>query len=335
MIALDTSIIQPWHLYALLGVFVITYFLIGSLGREQKAGKIPAIGTVLAVVVAVAAFWVVDDPRLQYGLGLAAIIAIIAGKADEVGKLTVGGQLFWQLLIAAVLVLAGWTIPYITNPFDAGIIDLSWQQVGAVLIPGSILAFIWIVFFVNAINWIDGVDGLAASVLSIAFITLIVVSLLPQTQDSTTLALAVIGLGAIAAFFIWNYPPAKVYLGTTGAWFMGMYAALVAMHGGGKIVTTALVLALPAIDALFVISKRLLSGQRPWQGDRVSHIHHRLLAFGFSPRSIILMATIFSVILAAAGIAAATSTKIILLIVISIGFFLASLHVILKGRFSS
>ncbi|MEX0650249.1 MAG: MraY family glycosyltransferase [Candidatus Andersenbacteria bacterium] len=334
MIQFDTQLITSWHLYLLLGAFVITYLLIGSIGKEKRQHAVPSIGMVLAVVIPLTAFLVIDDIRLTYGLVLASLVIIIAGKADEVMKLSAGSQLFWQVVIAAVLTLAGWTIPYITNPAGEGIINLAWQQVGLLILPGSILAFFWIIFFMNAINWVDGLDGLAGSVVSVAFVALIVVSLLPQTQDKTTLALAGVGLAGSVAFLIWNYPPAKVYLGTTGAWFLGMYIALVAMHGGGKIVTTALVLALPAIDALFVITKRLFSGQRPWQGDRVSHLHHRLLSAGFSARTIVLLAVVISGLLGAISIAATTPVKIALLIVVGIGFFLASLHVILQARSS-
>lgn len=330
MITLDTRIIDPQYLYILLAVFVVTYVLI--LLRKREEGGIPRIGVTLAVVISLATYLVLENTALALGLGVATVFIGIAGKADEVYQLSALSQFILQLGIVGVLVAAGWTIPYVSNPIAGGILDLSAYTIGAILVPGSILAFLWIVFFMNAINWIDGVDGLAGSVVLVAFAALVVVSLLPQTQDRTTLVLSLIGLGAVAAFLIWNFPPATVYLGTTGSWFLGMYIALVAMHGGGKIVTSALVLALPAIDAIFVLTKRLMAGKPPWKGDRVSHIHHRLLLAGMTPRSISLLAFGVSALLAVVGIAATTTVKIILLTTVGAGFFLASLHVILRAR---
>lgn len=253
-------------------------------------------GPVIIIVITLASFLVLlDDELLRAGVTLAAVLTLIIGTLDERHNLSPGVQLLGQALIVSTVVLTGWTIPYITNPLGPGIIYLP-------TVIGALLAALWLIILMNTINWLDGSDGLAGSVGVVAFITLIAISLLPTTYDTQTLFLALIGLGATAAFLVWNWPPAKVYLGTTGSWWLGLYLGLVAIAGQGKIATTVLVLALPLLDAIYVIIKRLLAGQPPWRGDTASHFHHRLRARGVSPRAICLIAAAVSAILGAGAL---------------------------------
>ena len=182
----------------------------------------------------------------------------------------------------------------------------------------------------NAVNWIDGVDGLAASIVLIACLALIAISLLPATQDMETLGLSLIAAAALLAFLIWNISPAKAYLGTIGSWFIGLYIALAAIHGGGKIVTTALVLALPTLDAIFVVATRLIHKQKPWQGDTQNHLHHRLLSIGIPPSHITAAAVVVTITLAAAAVLLPTSGKIVALAAVTIGFTAAFIHTITR-----
>ncbi len=274
--------------FLLLLISFISVFLLLKLLLHPHPRRLA--GPVIIAVVAVTAAWAMrDSPLMAAGLLLAAALTVIFGAADDAYDLSAGLQLAGQALTAAAAVLSGWTISFITNPFGTGLLYLE-------PVAGGALAAVWLVILMNAINWLDGSDGLAGSVIIIAFITLIIVSVLPATQDERTLGLALIGLGAAAAFLVWNWPPAKIYLGTSGSWFLGLYLGLVAMAGQGKIALTALVLALPLLDAAYVIVKRLLSGQSPWRGDTISHFHHRLRARGLSPRSICLIAAAVSAV---------------------------------------
>lgn len=335
---LDLTPLTTWHLYGTLGVFVVTYGLLFwevTWGKQKGATKypMPSAGLLLIAIVTLATFFAIDSVQLRMGFAVVALLIALIGRSDEIYKLSPKAQFIWQLIIVAILVISGWTIPYVSNPWGEGVIFLDQLRLGTFLIPGSIMAFAWILFFINSINWLDGLDGLAGSVVTIAFGALVAVSLLPSIQDSRTLWLALVGLSTMAAFLIWNFPPAKVFLGTTGSWFMGMYVALVAMQGGGKIVTALLVLALPALDALFVILQRIIRGKKPWEGDTVSHLHHRLLAAGIPPRTIILAATVVTFIFALTSILVPTSSKIGILAILAIGFFVTSVRVVLKERF--
>lgn len=290
----DLTPLTSHTLIVALGSFIVTFFIL-SRWQPKYAGRLLACITVLLSLV------FIEKLSLKIGLVVATVLIIAVGQADETKPLSAAVQLFWQLGIAIILATSGWIIPHVTNPIGSGV----WH-LGALAVPATI---VWIMLMLNAINWLDGLDGLASSVSLVAFLTLAAVSLLPATQDTTTLNLSLIAAGALLGFFLYNAPPAKVYLGTVGSWFVGLFLALTALIGGGKVATATLVLAIPILDAGFVILQRLLHRQPPWIGDK-SHLHHRLLAAGFSSRQIIILAATFTATLGGIAVTAQTIYKL-------------------------
>lgn len=318
----DTTIVSPWHLTLLLGAFVAMYVLLQQLIQRRPAlwkvystGKpLYFAGWLLALLVTIPAAFVLSSASLVVGLVGSVVMIIMIGRLDEEKKLSVPKQLFWQALIAAWAVYFGWTIPYVSNPFGTGIIMLSM---------GGVAAFIWLVLCMNAMNFLDGSDGLATLVSIIAFCALAGISLLPATQDPLTLVLSLLAIGALLAFFLWNAPPARVYLGTSGSWFLGLFLGMTAMIGGGKIATALIVLALPVLDALFVIIYRMVRHTNPTKGDTTSHIHHRLKSAHISSWGILLCIGGMTALLAAVGVAAPTMVKITVLVIFACVFFVS------------
>lgn len=316
----DTSIIAPWHFILLLGVFVAMFALLQLViqtkpvsFRVYSTGKpIYYIGWLLALLVSIPASLVLQNYLLAWGLIGATIMIILIGRLDEDRRLSVKKQLFWQSCIAAWAVYFGWTIPYISNPFGSGVIMLGL---------GGALAFVWLLICMNAMNFLDGTDGLATVVGIIAFVVLACISVLPATQDTRTLVLSCIAIGALLAFFLWNAPPARVYLGTSGSWFLGLFLGLTAMIGGGKMATAFIVLAIPVLDALFVVLYRIATKKNPTKGDTESHIHHRLQVAGVSQWGILLLLGGITVLLGVVAVIAPTYIKIIVLVLFACVFF--------------
>ena len=273
-----------------------------------KGRKIYYGGSVLLATVVFLAYFVLGNSWLMVGLSAAGLLVLLIGTIDENEALPPSHQLTWQLIAAGLVAVAGWTITHVSHPSGQGVL----------LVPGGIvLAVGWLVLLMNAINWLDGVDGLAPGVGAVALLSIAAVALLPSVQDSTTLALALIGAGGALSILLWNFPPAKIYLGTTGSWWLGLYIGAVAILGGGKIVTTLLVLAWPVADALWVITQRLAAGRPPWQGGDEVHLHHKLLARGLSPRSITALSMLATALLGFLAITLQTVDK-------AVGFLLVA-----------
>ncbi|MGH2514297.1 MAG: MraY family glycosyltransferase, partial [Ktedonobacterales bacterium] len=153
----------------------------------------------------------------------------------------------------------------------------------------------WIVGMMNTINWVDGLDGLAGGVVTITAVVMAAISWL-LGQHTAALLCAVLA-GATLGFLPLNWHPARLFMGDSGAMFLGLALAVLANVGGAKLATMLLLLGLPILDTARVIVRRLRQGRSPLRFDR-SHIHHRLLSGGFSQRQI---AALFYVVTATFG----------------------------------
>ncbi|HBE90380.1 MAG TPA: hypothetical protein DDW41_04195 [Candidatus Andersenbacteria bacterium] len=289
-------------------------------------------GFVLVAVIALIAFVSIESKPLRFGLLSAAFLTLLIGLYDEQYSLSPRAQLIWQIMIATIVVLWGWRISYISQPSANGIIYLDQFTLGPLVWPASFLTIAWLLLIMNAINWLDGIDGLAAAVGVIALSTLSLLTLLPSVQDSRTLTLSLLGAGAVLGFLVWNFPPARVFLGTSGSWFLGLYIGLVAIMNGGKIVTTLLVLAIPVVDLFFVIIQRLFTGRHPWLGDKTSHLHYRLVRVGLCPRTVVIVAIIISLLLGVGALTLQTRQKIIAFIASVVMLSLISVELIWHAR---
>lgn len=150
-------------------------------------------------------------------------------------------------------------------------------------IPAVLLTWFWIVGMMNTVNWIDGMDGLATGVVTIAglFITLISFIL---GQESIAILCAIF-TGATLGFLPHNWNPAKIFMGDSGAMFLGLALAVLSIMGGAKLASALMILGVPVIDVALVIINRIRRGQRPWHYDK-THLQYRLMATGLSVRQI-------------------------------------------------
>ena len=314
---LDFSPLSVWDL-VLFGVsFGLVWVSIAALlswKQLRAVAEQPGVryaGSVLIGIVTLLLFLALEDARLRIGLSAASFMVLLIGTFDENKKLSPVHQLVWQLVIAVIVVLWGWTIQYVSNWSGDGILALDTLAVGPVLLPGALLTVGWLLLLINSVNWLDGADGVAPGIGVIALLTLGAVSLLPSVQDEQTLRLSLIAAGGVLGLLVWNFPPARVYLGTSGSWYLGLLIGLLAIMSGGKIVTTLLVLALPVIDFGLVVGQRLLGRRAPWEGDTERHLHHRLLLAGLSPRTVVCVLMGFSAVLGWLAVVLQTQHKVL------------------------
>lgn len=160
-----------------------------------------------------------------------------------------------------------------------------WVAIGAT-------AF-WLVWMTNTINFSDGIDGLAAGVSLIAALAL-ALHALRLMPAQVTIALLPLALGgACAGFLVFNFPPARIFMGDSGAEFLGYVLGVCAIIGGAKLATVLLVLGVPILDVAWLAVSRVLSGRSPTAGGR-DHLHLRLLDVGFSSRQVVLFYYVLS-----------------------------------------
>lgn len=302
--------------------------VIGGNGADAVSKKrVPALGGVATMAVLAGVFWGfgILPPEIQTALVVAMIGIAVIGLVDIRRRLGPWTQLGTQTLIAAAFVVqSGVAVRYVTNPLG-GLWRFDQWMVDGVPVAGVLLTVLWMVTLMNVMNFLDGVDGLAGGVGAVAFLTIGFVSMLPQVHEPATAAAAFITATALAGFLFWNFPPAALYLGTAGAWFIGFFLAALSTQGSSKIATTAVVGAIPLLDAGVVILNRLRRRSSPLRGD-TTHLHHVLRDRGFSPKQILAAYVVAAGALALAAVLLPTSLKFLLLLVVGTGFFTLVFH---------
>lgn len=152
----------------------------------------------------------------------------------------------------------------------------------------DILVFLWLFGMMFTTKFLDGLDGLVTGIVAIAAIVIYLLSLQPAWYDPGTAALSIIFVGACLGFLIWNFNPAKIFLGEGGSLMTGFILGCLALMSNSKIAVTIMVVGIPMVDVLRVIVMRLRKGKPVYMGDR-EHLHYRLLESGLSHRQAVLL----------------------------------------------
>lgn len=295
--------------------------------RRMHKSPIPRLGGLaifLGFVISVIIFAEIDA-QLQ-GILMGTIIIVIMGAVDDSVSLKAFPRLIIQIVAALIPVLSGVRIQYITN-FNFFSPE-PYMNLGIFSIPVTI---IWIVGLTNAVNWIDGLDGLAVGVSTTAAFSLFLIACFIAPASSLPIIMAALS-GACIGFMPYNLNPAKIFMGDTGAMFLGYILATMSIQGLFKfyaVISFAvpfLILGLPIFDTTVTIIRRILHGQNPMQADR-GHLHHRLIDMGLSQKQAVALMYSVSGVLGILAIVLTSSGEIkaiILLIAISIVAFLSS-----------
>ncbi len=248
-----------------------------------------------------------------WGVLIAGGLILLIGLWDDFQELDWKYQLFFQISLAIFIFIIGVRVEYITSPFG-GIIFLN---LGQYLIPSLIFVIAWILLLMNSVNWLDGVDGLSGGVSFIAALTIFFLSLKPEVNQPPVGIVAVALAGAILGFLIFNFHPARIFAGTSGSWFMGFMLGSLAIFAGAKIATALLVMAVPVIDAIWVIMERIRGGNSIFHPDK-RHLHFKLLELGWSPRKITLFFYATTLFIAAVALNTRAIGKLITIILVVI-----------------
>lgn len=251
-------------------------------GRHQHKQTVPLLGGVAVFLAFALVVMLLMEPtqalpieNLLTILGVGTIYVLL-GFLDDVYDISPWSKLLGQLAAAIVLVGADIKIEFIGNPFESqGLVEFGSYS--------ALVTVLWIMLMVNATNWADGLDGLVTGNGLIAAVVIGILSL--QTQNTEVAKLAFVLAGSLAGFLLYNFHPAKIFLGDSGSMFIGFILSVLAFLGGAKLATAILVLAIPILDTGLTIMYRLVKNKPVYVGDR-NHLHHRLLDQGFSQRQV-------------------------------------------------
>ncbi|WP_423799684.1 glycosyltransferase family 4 protein [Neobacillus sp. SAB-20_R2A] len=252
--------------------------------RKVHQSIMPRLGG-LAIFISFIVGIVLLRPENQASIAIliGSFIIIVTGLLDDMIELSARYKLIGQIAAAcSVIFLGDLKVVFINLPFG-GVLEF-----GFLSIP---LTLLWIVGITNAINLIDGLDGLAAGVSSIALITISGMAILQGNIYVVTVGLIV--LTSTLGFLIYNFHPASIFMGDTGALFLGFIISVLSLLGFKNVtfisfVIPVIILGVPISDTFFAILRRIIH-KKPLGAPDKQHLHHCMLRMGYSHRQTVLL----------------------------------------------
>jgi UDP-GlcNAc:undecaprenyl-phosphate/decaprenyl-phosphate GlcNAc-1-phosphate transferase len=245
----------------------------------------------------------------------------LLGLIDDFHNLTALLKFFLQLLAAVIVTSGGFLIRSFTLPY------IGTLPLGVLAYPITVF---WIVGVSNAINMIDGTDGLAGGISGFAALSMGIIALIQGAVLTSVLCFSL--FGAILGFLVFNYPPAKIFMGDSGSLFLGFCLASFPLVGGiskisafGTVLVPVTLLTIPILDLVTSVIRRLHNKVPIIHPDK-EHIHHKLLDMGLNQRQILGVLYGFSIYLSVVAITSVILPKeinVYLILVVWAGSLLA------------
>lgn len=227
---------------------------------------------------------------------IGSFIIVLVGVIDDITELGPLTKFIGQLAAACIVVFYG------------GLLIKDISAFG-IYIDFSIFSYPLTIFFIlgciNCINLIDGIDGLSGGISSIYFLTIGIIATI-QGKTGLDFVLTFVMLGSTLGFLVYNFHPASIFAGDSGSMFMGFIISVIALLGFKNVTMTSLIiplliLAIPILDTLFAILRRVIKGENPAKGDK-SHIHHQLLNRNMSQGKTVMIILFIDLLFAIASI---------------------------------
>ena len=275
--------------------------------RRMHKVPIPRLGGLAIFIGFMVSVLILDNVRgnvQMQSILLGSVIIVVLGVVDDIMALPAMLKFVVQIAAALIPALNGVVIQAFSNPNIFS--DSLYWVLGPLSVPFTVL---WIVAITNAVNLIDGLDGLANGVSAISATTMLVIALLASEAQVAIVMAALVG--ACVGFMPYNLNPAKMFMGDTGATFLGYILATMSIQGLFKfyaVISFAvpfLILGLPIFDTTFAFIRRLAHGQSPMHADR-GHIHHRLIDMGLNQKQAVATLYVISAMLGLSAVVLTT-----------------------------
>ncbi len=287
--------------------------LVDKPGEERRIHKVavPRLGGVAifisilfttAVLIAIAGRLPKDARQVEgiQGIAVGGTLVFVLGLLDDLESLRASKKLIVQVLAACAAYTLGVRIRSIPIPLNMDL-NLGFFTIhGGVPIELGIFSLpitvLWLVGVANAVNLIDGMDGLAAGVSAISALTIWSVAMGASIDKPYAALVAAILAGALFGFLRWNFNPARIFLGDSGAYLVGFILGAISITGVIKgaaaatvivptVLLVGLILFFPLLDTSWAVVRRLAARRSIFSPD-AGHIHHRLLQAGLSQKKV-------------------------------------------------
>jgi UDP-GlcNAc:undecaprenyl-phosphate GlcNAc-1-phosphate transferase len=217
-----------------------------------------------------------------------ACFLMIGGILDDKYNLKPGKQIVWPILAIACVLAGGIGIGKITNPLGGFL----YFSVGT----SAAFTVIWLLVMMYTTKLLDGLDGLVTGISSIGGLIIFLFTISSKYFQPDIAIAAIIFAAACFGFLVFNWYPAKIFLGEGGSLFLGYVLGVLSIISGGKIAIALLVLGLPLLDFVWTILRRAARGKNPFRSADRAHLHYRLLDLGIGQRKTVLIFYTFSLL---------------------------------------
>ena len=303
-------------------------------GRHQHQAPTPLLGglSIFVAFFGVAAIYggylTATNLNLWHWLGVfvGALVLIIGGWLDDKYELKPHYQIIFPLLAVIAVVLGGIGIEKVTNPLGGFLHLDTWQiplfkwagEMHYFMVIADSFTILWLLGMIYTTKLLDGVDGLVTGIASIASI---IIFIFTQTeryfQPDVSLA-AIILAGACLGFLVYNWNPAKIFLGESGSMLLGFLLGVLSIISGGKIAIALLIMGLPILDVIWTIIRRLAHKKNPFASPDRKHLHFLLLDSGLGVKKTVLVFYAFAAIFGLSALFLQSRGKLIALAVLGV-----------------
>ncbi len=286
--------------------------------RKIHQQAIPLLGGLAIFFSFFLAIYIFSDKILERGLEfpqiiaftLGALIIVIGGFLDDKYNLKPKWQIIFPILATLVAIFGGISIEKITNP-GGGLINFG-------LALSLIISFVWILGMMYTTKLLDGVDGLVTGLGAISGLIIFLFTITTKYYQPDVGLMALIFTGACLGFLIFNFHPAKIFLGESGSLLIGFIIGILAIISGGKIAIALLIMGIPIMDVIWIIVRRILEGKNPFKTADGKHLHHRFLNLGLSQRQTVLIYYLFALIFGSTALFLQSQGKVVAIGILAI-----------------
>lgn len=238
------------------------------------------------------------------GVFIGACFLMIGGFLDDKFNLKPKQQIIWPILAGLAVIAGGVEIEKITNPFGGFLYLNIWEipvfewgnRLHYFVMIADIFTFIWLMGMIYTTKLLDGIDGLVTSITAIGAIIIFLFTMTTKYYQPDIGLAALILAAACLGFLVFNWHPAKIFLGEGGSLLLGFILGVLSIISGGKIAIALLIMGIPIMDVLWTIIRRLTQRKNPFKFADKEHLHFKLLDLGLSARKTVLLYCLFSLI---------------------------------------